>query len=148
MTIWGILMNHSSHALDTTQCLLGLNTTLKSLTDFFFISWNRYSNFVKSFIPMRYTTYHVWTMQPKKIGTTWEKLVPILLILNVYCSFSTIIFSNEKALLICMFFCHNLRVKCSNVVIINVDNFEILTCSEKLTPILTTLRMSHIIYIL
>ena len=121
---------------------------LKKLNWFFFISWNRYSNFVKSFIPMRYTTYHVWTMQPKKIGTTWEKLVPNLLILNVYCSFSTIIFSNEKALLICMFFCHNLRVKCSNVVIINVDNFEILTCSEKLTPILTTLRMSHIIYIL
>ena len=121
---------------------------LKKLNWFFFISWNRYSNFVKSFILMRYTTYHVWTMQPKKIGTTWEKLVPILLILNVYCSFSTIIFSNEKALLICMSFCHNLRVKCSNVVIINVDNFEILTCSEKLTPILTTLRMSHIIYIL
>ena len=142
-------MNHSSHALDTTQCLLGLNTTLKSLTDFF--SSHEIGTLTLwrvSFLWGIHTTYHVWTMQPKKIGTTWEKLVPNLLILNVYCSFSTIIFSNEKALLICMFFCHNLRVKCSNVVIINVDNFEILTCSEKLTPILTTLRMSHIIYIL
>ena len=137
-------MNHSSHGLDTTQCLLGLNTTLKSLTDFF-------------------SSHEIGTLTLWRVSFLWGVLpcldhatkknrylgeISILLILNVYCSFSTIIFSNQKALLICMFFCHNLRVKCSNVVIINVDNFEILTCSEKLTPILTTLRMSHIIYIL